>query len=134
MIWEEEFDEVLLEDEWVKVEIVSRDRLSEGVYLVQRLDHHGHRFEVKTEGLTRLGSHDPKSEYQIQKEIEFRRLKELLKKKGGAIEKMEEDGNCLFRAVARQVFGDPDKYQKVRVEVVNHVISHKSFFSCFDRY
>ena len=116
----------------MKIEIISRERQPEGIYLVQRADHGGHRFEVKTSELTSFGSHDPESERQVQKAIEFARLEDLLKKKGCGIEKMEEDGNCFFRAVARQVYGDPEKYQKVRDEVVDHIISHKSYFSSFD--
>ena len=116
----------------MKIEIVSRKRQHEGIYLVQRIDHSGRRFEIEISKLTRFGSHDPESELDIQKRIEFERFEELLKEKGCAIEKMEEDGNCFYRAVARQVYGDPEKYQKVRDEVVDHVITHKSYFSSFD--
>ena len=59
---------------------------------------------MNTQRLARLGSHDPETEHQIEKRIEFDKLKELLAKKDCTIEKMQEDGNCLFRAVARQVY------------------------------
>ena len=55
LVWEEEFAEVLLEDEWVKVEIVSRERFAKGVYLAQRIDNCGHRFWWKLRGLLVLG-------------------------------------------------------------------------------
>ena len=132
LVWGEDFAEVLLQDEWVKVEIVSRDRISEGVYVVRRIDNSGHRFEVEAQGLTRFGSHDPKSERQIKKAIERDRIKELLKKQGCTIEEIEGDGNCLFGAVARQVYGDSKKFQKVRDEVVNHIIAHRSYFSSWE--
>ena len=73
------------------MEIVSRQRSAKGVYLVQRIDNCGHRFWVKTQRLARLGSHDPASEREIQKRIEFEKLKKLLAKKECTIEKMKED-------------------------------------------
>ena len=78
------------------VEIVSSERFPEEVFLVQRIDNCGHRFWVKTRKLARFGSHDPESGHQIQKRMEFEKLEELLAKKDCTIEKMEEDGNCLF--------------------------------------
>jgi len=116
----------------VKFEIVSRERSAKGVYLVKRIDNCGHRFWMESQRLARLGSHDPESKRKIQKHIEFEKLEELLAKKDLTIEKMQEDGKCLFRAVARQVYGDPEKFQKVRGEVVDHVIIHKNYFSSFD--
>ena len=102
----------------MKVDIVSRERQSEGLYLVQRVDHRDKRFKVTIQELTRLGSHDPLGKHQIQKVIEFQRLEELLKKEGCAIEKMEEDGNCLFRAVARQIYGDPGSIKRFEMKLL----------------
>ena len=45
---------------------------------------------------------------------------------------MEEDGNCLFRAVASQIYDNQDEYQKVRDETADHIIAHKSRFSIFE--
>ena len=132
LVSDEDFAEVMLEGEWVKVEIVSRERSSDGYYLVQRVDNISDRFKVEAQRLTRLGSHDPESEYEIQKRMEFDKLNDLLKTEGCTIEEIEGDGNCLFRAVARQVYGDPKKFQKVRDEVVDHIIDHRSYFSTFD--
>ena len=100
--------------------------------MVRRVDNISDRFKVKAEWLIRSGSHDSESEYEIQKHMEFDKLDNLLKTEGYTIEKIEGDRNCLFRAVARQVYGDPEKFQKVRDEVVDHVIDHRSYLSSFD--
>lgn len=39
---------------------------------------------------------------------------------------MEDDGNCLFRALAHQIFGDPSKHAAVRAAVCEHMRAHKS--------
>ena len=55
-----------------------------------------------------------------------------MSEKDCVIEEVEEDGNCLFRAVARQIYGDQEKFQQVRRETVNWVIKHKSYFAEFE--
>ena len=60
--FQEDFVETLLNNEWVKVEIVERNVRAGGGCLVQRLDGRGHRFMVNTEDVAPLGSNDPESE------------------------------------------------------------------------
>ena len=79
-----------------------------------------------------LGSNDPESEWQIRKRVEYGKLEELLEKEGYTIEKLVEDGNCLFRAAARQLLGDEKKHQQVRDETVEYIIGNKSFFADFE--
>lgn len=38
---------------------------------------------------------------------------------------MDPDGHCLYRAVAFQVYGDPDMYQQVRNKVADYVLKNK---------
>ena len=52
--------------------------------------------------------------------------------KGFAIEEMLGDGNCLYRAVAWQIYGDQEKHQTVRGETVKHINARRSYFSHFD--
>ena len=52
---------------------------------------------------------------------------------GYVIDKMIGNGNCLFRAFAKQIYGNSEEYQKVRKETVEHIISHRSKFSAFER-
>ena len=131
-LMEEDFAEVLLDDEWVKVEVLTREGLAEGNCLVTRIDGSYSPFEVKIQDLTSFGSHDPESEWQIRKREEFEKLEKLLNEKECTIEKMEEDGNCLFRAVARQIYGDQKRYKKIRKETVEHVVAHRNYFARFE--
>lgn len=68
------FAEVWLDDEWVKVEVLKREGLSVGNYLVERIDGCGSPFEVKAKELEDFGSHDPESEHQILEREEFEKL------------------------------------------------------------
>ena len=87
---------------------------------------------MKIEELESFGSHDPESKQQIRKRQEFEKLKGLLKGKDCIIEKMTEDGNCLYRAVARQIYGDQELYQRVRDETVDYIILHRGYFASFE--
>ena len=100
-VWEGTFAEAKLENKWIKVEVLARDPEFEGRYLVVRADGSSGKFSAETSMLAIWGSHDPISEHEIKKRWEFNELEKLLGEKGFMIEKMEEDGNCLFRAVAK---------------------------------
>ncbi|KMQ97656.1 otu domain-containing protein 5-like protein [Lasius niger] len=54
-----------------------------------------------------------------------------LKKKGLIIKKMAEDGACLFRAVADQVYGDQEMHGIVRKHCMDYISSNQEFFSHF---
>lgn len=55
-------------------------------------------------------------ERERQFEIEIRRAKGL------EVKKMLEDGNCLFRAVADQVYGDSEAYDVVRQLCIDYMV------------
>ena len=107
---------------------MGRHGSSDENYLVQRINGDGLPFEVKASQLTSFGSNDPKTKQEIYKRKEFDKVKELLSEKDCVIEEVDEDGNCLFQAVARQVYGHADTYQKVRDETVDYIIAYRSFF------
>lgn len=46
-----------------------------------------------------------------------------LKKKGFILKKMAEDGACLFRAVADQVYGDQEMHGTVRKNCMDYIVS-----------
>lgn len=58
-------------------------------------------------------------------EIEIRRVK------GFDVKKMVEDGNCLFRAVADQVYGDPEAYDLARQMCIDYMERERDHFSQF---
>ena len=41
------------------------------------------------------------------------------------------DGNCLFRSLSDQYYGNPDEYERVRAEVVAYLRLHVDEFSIF---
>lgn len=54
-----------------------------------------------------------------------------IRKKGLVIKKMAEDGACLFRAVADQVYGDQEMHGIVRKHCMDYIASNQEFFSHF---
>ncbi|KYQ58700.1 OTU domain-containing protein 5-A [Trachymyrmex zeteki] len=54
-----------------------------------------------------------------------------LKKKGLLLKKMAEDGACLFRAVADQIYGDQEMHGIVRKHCMDYIASNQEFFSHF---
>jgi OTU domain-containing protein 5 len=46
-----------------------------------------------------------------------------LKKRGLEIREQEGDGNCLFRAVSLQVYGDPSMHGDVRKQCMDFMVS-----------
>ncbi|KAM0940394.1 putative ubiquitinyl hydrolase 1 [Dioscorea sansibarensis] len=58
-------------------------------------------------------------------ELEIRRVKGL------EVKRMIGDGNCLFRAVADQVYGDPEAYDMARQMCVDYMERERDHFSQF---
>ncbi|WVZ85563.1 hypothetical protein U9M48_032477 [Paspalum notatum var. saurae] len=56
---------------------------------------------------------------------------DLRRVKGFEIRKMAEDGNCLFRAVADQVYGDAEVYDMARQMCVDYMERERDHFSQF---
>lgn len=79
-------------------------------------------------------SEDEYSHYGVQlTEEEWlekdRRFERLMKKKGYIIKAMQEDGSCLFRAVADQIYGDQDMHESVRDHCMNYIEQNSDYFS-----
>ncbi|KAJ7981197.1 OTU domain-containing protein 5-like [Quillaja saponaria] len=64
-------------------------------------------------------------ERERQFEIDVRRVKGL------EVKRMLEDGNCLFRAVADQVYGDSEVYDLVRQMCIDYMERERDHFSQF---
>ncbi|KAK6936244.1 OTU domain [Dillenia turbinata] len=65
------------------------------------------------------------SERERQFEIDIRRAKGL------EVKRMLEDGNCLFRAVADQVYGDSESYDLTRQMCIDYMEQERDHFSQF---
>jgi hypothetical protein len=44
---------------------------------------------------------------------------------------MQADGNCLFRAIAHQVYGDEDRHAKLRAMCCDYMLKHQEDFMDF---
>lgn len=58
-------------------------------------------------------------EYE-EKEKQFEKR---INKRGWVIKKMDEDGACLFRAVADQIYGDQDMHSVLRKLCIDYIVS-----------
>mmetsp|Transcript_16642 Transcript_16642/g.30533 ORF Transcript_16642/g.30533 Transcript_16642/m.30533 type:complete len:502 (-) Transcript_16642:196-1701(-) len=56
---------------------------------------------------------------------------ELKKRKGFEVVLVKGDGNCLFRAVSAQIFGEAEWHMEVRQRVVEHMRKDQAYFSSF---
>ncbi|KAA8549906.1 hypothetical protein F0562_001590 [Nyssa sinensis] len=72
-----------------------------------------------------FGSSYDDAERECKFEIDIRRTKGL------EVKRMLEDGNCLFRAVADQVYGDSEVYDEVRQMCMDYMERERDHFSQF---
>ncbi|KAJ7552659.1 hypothetical protein O6H91_06G063500 [Diphasiastrum complanatum] len=70
-------------------------------------------------------TYEDAEERERQFEIELRRAKGL------ELRRMAEDGNCLFRAIADQVYGDPEMYDETRQLCIDYMETERDHFSQF---
>lgn len=58
-----------------------------------------------------------------------RRFEKLMRKRGFIIKQMGQDGACLFRSVADQVYGDQEMHAVVRNHCMDYIAANRDFFS-----
>mmetsp|Transcript_683 Transcript_683/g.828 ORF Transcript_683/g.828 Transcript_683/m.828 type:complete len:553 (-) Transcript_683:945-2603(-) len=84
-----------------------------------------------------LSNHDSNSmsSLGIKKDTRNRTMRtqfeRRLKSKGLELRRMTGDGNCLFRAVSMQIYGDPEWHGEIRKHVVDYLNSERAYFSQF---
>ncbi|XP_038894332.1 OVARIAN TUMOR DOMAIN-containing deubiquitinating enzyme 6 isoform X1 [Benincasa hispida] len=69
------------------------------------------------------------SYYDLERERQFEA--EIKRVKGFEVKRMLEDGNCLFRAVADQVYGDSEAYDLIRQMCIDYMERERDHFSQF---
>eukprot|EP00727_Mastigamoeba_balamuthi_P008856 m51a1_g4593 putative otubain-like histone deubiquitinase 1 (353) ;mRNA; r:195745-197148 len=52
-----------------------------------------------------------------------------LRRRGFEVHRMIPDGNCMFRAVADEVFGDAELHGMVRDQVVDYIVANRDHYS-----
>lgn len=88
-------------------------------------------YESMTGGYNSEDEHAAEPEGQRQDntdELEHWFEATLKEKKGFTVKKMREDGACLFRAVADQVFGDPEMHSDVRKTCIDYMAKNVDYF------
>lgn len=72
-------------------------------------------------------THDRRPSYMQWTEQEFQekelQFEKKINKKGWVIRKMAEDGACLFRAVADQIYGDQEMHSVLRKLCIDYIVS-----------
>ncbi|KAK4872124.1 hypothetical protein RN001_016248 [Aquatica leii] len=68
----------------------------------------------------------PTAEEWARRDAYFSRC---LLKLGYEIKKMHEDGACLFRAIADQVYGDQELHSTVRSQCMDYIVKNQDFFA-----
>ena len=72
-------------------------------------------------------AHDRQPSFTQWTEQEFQereaQFEKKINKKGWVIKKMAEDGACLFRAVADQIYGDQDMHSVLRKLCIDYIVS-----------
>ncbi|XP_039297279.1 OTU domain-containing protein 5 [Nilaparvata lugens] len=58
-----------------------------------------------------------------------RGFEKKIRKKGWLIKHMDEDGACLFRAIADQVYGDQEMHAVVRKHCMDYIALNRDFYS-----
>lgn len=90
---------------------------------------HGHTAKVKViiAQMSRVPTLDPHAMMWREHQFEI----DVRRSKGLEVKKMREDGNCLFRAVADQVYGDSEAYDLVRQMCIDYMERERDHFSQF---
>jgi len=87
----------------------------------------------KQESNNQIGKERNKSfsvQQQTQQQLHTRFQTEL-KKKGMELVEQEGDGNCLFRAISLQIYGDSDLHMDVRKRCLDFMEKEETHFSSF---
>ncbi|TPX41034.1 hypothetical protein SeLEV6574_g06278 [Synchytrium endobioticum] len=69
--------------------------------------------------------------YKVTNAIPDVAFTDAMRAAGWSIRRMCEDGACLFRAVADQMYGTQDRHLEVRQACMDHLAAHEAFFSAF---
>mmetsp|Transcript_4024 Transcript_4024/g.5790 ORF Transcript_4024/g.5790 Transcript_4024/m.5790 type:complete len:517 (-) Transcript_4024:146-1696(-) len=78
-----------------------------------------------------LENHAIVPEVAVEKDKLQDAFRRALKQEGLEIREQEGDGNCLFRAVSFQVYGDPNMHMEVRHQCLDHMVKDEEHFSLF---
>jgi OTU-like cysteine protease/RNA binding activity-knot of a chromodomain len=86
------------------------------------------------ERVRKLGVALKKTDEEIRREEEEKKFRESLEHDtaGFHVLDVDKDGNCLFRAVAYQIYGTVDKHEELRQAVYDYMEHNSAFFSIWE--
>ncbi|XP_031549640.1 OTU domain-containing protein 5-B-like isoform X2 [Actinia tenebrosa] len=93
---------------------------------------HRHKYHERHSdeaGYNSSDEHDGQNLEVVTEEMERQFEQALKEKKGLIIKRMAEDGACLFRAVADQVYGDQEMHTVVRKHCMDYMLKNMDYFS-----
>lgn len=73
----------------------------------------------------------PPAEEEVMRQEAEAKFKEEMKAMGYKVHEIDRDGNCLFRAVAYEIFGDVEQHVRVRHDTCEYIKNNKDYFSVF---
>ncbi|KAL2713781.1 OTU domain-containing protein 5-B isoform X1 [Vespula squamosa] len=106
--------------------VISNNRMSI-VGSASNLDELANGYNSGDEYTGRTGNNLTLAEWQERDKWFEKRMRKM----GYIVKKMGEDGACLFRAVADQVYGDQEMHGIVRKHCMDYIASNQEFFSHF---
>ena len=59
------------------------------------------------------------------------KFREQLRKFGLKIKEIKMDGNCLFRAISDQIYGDETRHVELRAQCVQYIEENSELYSFF---
>jgi OTU domain-containing protein 5 len=68
---------------------------------------------------------------RIDWSLEEVKFKKSMSEKSFRIVETGRDGNCLFRSIAHQAYGDEDEHKLVRNKCMEYILSEKEYFANF---
>ena len=66
-----------------------------------------------------------------EQDEEEERFEQLMEGIGLKIVDCGGDGNCLFRSIAHQAYGDEEQHRIVRIRCMMYILTEKEYFSSF---
>ncbi|KAG2378493.1 hypothetical protein C9374_008132 [Naegleria lovaniensis] len=96
---------------------------------LETLSHHDdneNQWDKKSRKKKSRGNHSNK----LQDE-DFQQMNQQLEPYGLYLKKVTGDGNCQFRSVSDQLYGDQNQYQKIRIGCVEYMMNNPDMFAPF---
>eukprot|EP01125_Pyxidicula_operculata_P015608 TRINITY_DN5322_c0_g2_i1.p2 TRINITY_DN5322_c0_g2~~TRINITY_DN5322_c0_g2_i1.p2 ORF type:complete len:401 (-),score=70.19 TRINITY_DN5322_c0_g2_i1:42-1244(-) len=97
----------------------------------RRVEDEGYNSEDEYTRHSRVKDNLNRSKNLESQYVEPELLAAILSKCGLRIAEMAKDGNCMFRSIAHQIFGDPERHMEVRKSCTEWMLKERNHFSQF---